>query len=114
MNDTKPAELLGADGVEELLAADDRATVDVYVPEWKKTIRLRQITGAQSVAITELSGTGLFQIIAWSAIDANGNPLFKDADRLKGKSAAALKLLQEAALKLNGFTVNAVAAAKNA
>lgn len=109
-------ELLSADSVEDLLVADDRTTVDVYVPEWKKTVRLRQLTGAESIAITEVKGTGLFEIVSMSAVDANGSKLFKDPERLKGKSAGALKRIQDAALLLNGFTSNgnAAAAAKNA
>jgi hypothetical protein len=116
MNEPKPTpELLGPDGVEEILAADDRLTVDVYVPEWKKTIRLRQLTAAESVQLTQIpKNEGLTTIVAMSAIDAAGNKLFKDVDRLKGKSAAALARLQEEALRLNGFSANAVVAAKNA
>lgn len=115
MSDTKQAELLGAEGVEELLAGDDRTTVDVYVPEWKKTVRLRQLTAAEMLAISEApKNDGMFLLISMSAIDAQGNRLFKDVDRLRGKTAAALAVLQTAGLKLNGMSTNAVATAKNA
>lgn len=115
MSDLNGKELLGADNVEELLTVDDRVTVDVYIPEWRKTVRLRQWTAAEGILITEAPKTdGLVTIVALSVVDANGNRLFKDVDRLKGKSAAALKRIQDAAMKLNGFSSDAVPAAKNA
>jgi len=97
-------ELLTAEAGEELLAGDDRSTVDVYIPEWKKTVRLRQLSGAESVGLSELpTKEGLFHIAAMSIIDAKGERIFKDPDRLKVKSAAALSRIQDAALKLNGL-----------
>lgn len=118
MNDQtpKPAspDYLEAGDVDELLAQDDRRTIDVYVPEWKKTVRIRQLSAAESIIITELpKNEGLTTIVSLSCVGANGGRLFKDSDALKGKSAAALSRIQDAALKLNGFTTNAVAAAKN-
>lgn len=115
MDDSKDSGLLGSDDVEELLAADDRATVDVYVPAWKKTLRMRQLTAAEMLIISEApKADGMFLLISMSVIDASGNRLFKDADRLKGKTAAALAVLQTAGLKLNAMSANAVATAKNA
>ena len=114
MSDPKAAELLGADGVEELLAADDRATIDVYVPEWKKTIRLRQMTAAELFVISEADKKdGMFLAVSMCAVDANGNLLFKNPDRLRGKSANAMSFLQDAVMKLNGLSVNAAGLAKN-
>lgn len=115
MGDPKQqTELLTADGVEELLVADDRATLDIYVPEWKKTIRLRQMTAAEIFVISEADKKdGMFLAVSMCAIDANGNLLFKDPNRLRGKSANALSLLQNAVMKLNGLSVDAAAIAKN-
>lgn len=117
MSDDKPAkpapDLLSADGVEDLLAADDRTTVDLYVPEWKKTIRLRQLTGAEATAMSDVPNKeGMLHIVAMSIVDANGNRLFKDPERLRAKSAAALSRIQDAALQLN-FPGKGVATAKN-
>lgn len=114
MSDPKQAELLEASGVEELLAADDRVTIDVYVPEWKKTVRLRQLTAAQIIVISEADKKdGMFLAVSMCAVDARGELLFKDPDRLRGKSANAMSLLQNAVMKLNGLSANAVAIAKN-
>jgi hypothetical protein len=112
--DTPKEGLLTADGVEELLAGDDRATVDVYIPEWKKTIRLRQMTAAEMFVISEADKKdGMFLAVSMCAVDANGNLLFKDPERLRGKSANAMSVLQNAVMKLNGLSVNAAALAKN-
>lgn len=114
MSEPKQTELLTADGVEELLVADDRATIDVYVPEWKKRIRLRQMTAAELFKISEVDKKdGMFIAVAMCAVDANGNLLFKDPERLRGKSANAMSLLQSEVMKLNGLSVNAAAFAKN-
>jgi hypothetical protein len=114
MSDLKQTELLTADGVEELLVADDRATIDVYVPEWKKTIRLRQMTAAEIFIISETDKKdAMFVAVAMCAVDGNGNLLFKDPNRLRGKSANAMSLLQNEVMKLNGLSINAAAIAKN-
>lgn len=110
-----PPELLTADAVEALLEQDDRATLDLYVPEWKKTVRLRQLTGSEAIRISEIpKNEGLPTIVALSCIDPRtGERLFKDIDRLKGKSGGALSRIQEQALILNGFQKGVLAAAKN-
>lgn len=113
MSDDKP-DLLTAEGVEEIFATDDRATVDVYIPEWKKTVRLRQLTAAESVKMAEVPvNDGLLHIVSMSIVDASGNRLFKDHDRLRGRSAAALSRIQDEALKLNGLTGKVATAVKN-
>jgi hypothetical protein len=108
-------QLLDTAGVEELLDGDDRATVDVYVSEWKRTIRLRQLTAAEMLTISEApKAEGMFLLISMSAIDpSSGVRLFKDADRLKSKAAAALNTLQIEGMKLNGMSVPGAAFIKN-
>lgn len=109
------ADLLSADDIEAILATDDRATVDVYVPEWKKTVKLRQWTGAEGVALADVPKKELaFHIMSLSIVDAKGNRLFKDPAVLKGRSAAVASLIQEEALKLNGLSARMAAALKNA
>lgn len=112
-------QLLTADEAEAILAMDDLATSEVYVPEWRKKVRLRQLTAAESIAIAGAKD-GLLLIVAWSIVDAQNKRVFTDPERLRGKSAGALGLVQNEALRLNGFTQNlaaaqaAAAAAKNA
>jgi hypothetical protein len=115
MSDQPNGAILSADDVEALLTGDDRITIEVYVPEWRKAVRLRQLTAAEGISIAEApKHDGILTVVALSVVDANGNRLFKDIDRLRGRSAAALARIQTAALKLNGFDTNAVSAAKNA
>lgn len=112
MSETNGKGLLTADDVEALLVADDLATVEVFVPEWKRTVRLRQLTAADSMIISASPARdGLILIVSMSVVDASGNRLFKEPERLKGKSAGALSRIQNEALKLNGFSTSEVAAA---
>lgn len=120
MSEPKDKQLLTADDAEAILTMDDLATAEVYVPEWKKTVRLRQVTGAESIELATAKTDGMLRIVAMSVVDAHGNRIFKDHERLRGKSAGALGLIQNEALKLNGFSATvqaaavAAAAAKNA
>lgn len=119
MSESNGHQLLTADEAEAILTMDDLATVEVYVPEWRKKVRLRQLTAAESMTIASAKD-GLLQIVAMSVVDAQGKRIFSDPERLRAKSAGALGLIQNEALKLNGFTPNvaaavaAAAAAKNA
>jgi hypothetical protein len=108
-------DLLTADEVEGILGCDDRQTVDLYVPEWKRTVRIRQLSAADSLLVAESPKLeSMLLIVALSVVDESGARLFKDHERLKAKSAGALNLIQNAALRLNGFSADAAAAAKNA
>lgn len=103
-------QLLTADDVEGILAADDLTTIDVFIPEWKRTVRLRQMTAADAGLVSDApKGESLPLICALSIVDANGNRLFKDYKRLMSKSAAALARVQEEVLKLNGMDLRASA-----
>jgi hypothetical protein len=105
-------ELLTADDAEAILTTDDRATAELYVPEWKKRVTRRQLTGAESIDLAGDNKNGMLRIVAASVVDpASGQRIFKDWERLRGKSAGALQAIQEAALKLNGFSTNAAVAA---
>jgi hypothetical protein len=111
MSDEKAKEevqLLSADDVEGLLAGDDLATADVYVPEWKRTVRLRQMTAAEAVQLGEAPRADSLPLIcALSIVDEHGKKIIKDHKKLVGKSAAALSRIQEAALKLNALDLRA-------
>ena len=113
MSDDRPVstELLTADDLEEFFACDDRTTIDVFVPEWKRTFRIKQLSAAQLQEIKDIpKEDGMAVMVALSVVDSNGDRLFKDHKRLNGRSLAALNRIQDVALKLNGLTGAAAAA----
>lgn len=95
---------------EEILAASDLATVDVEVPEWGGTVRLRQLSAGETITFSEAASgnkkLGTVKLIAMSAVDESGNRLFTDkqVEALKSKSIKIFVKLQKIALELNGFT----------
>jgi len=115
MSDDKPtkpeAAFLSADDVEDLFSADDRTTVDLYIPEWKKNIRLRQLSAAELHEFQDVpKKDSMALMVALSVVDANGNRVFKDHQKLNTRSVAVLDRIQDAALKLNGLLGKAAAA----
>lgn len=104
---------------DEILGASDRATVDVEVPEWAGTVRVRALSGAERDAyesgIVQLSASGAKSInlknlrgrlISLSCVDDDGRRVFSDEDAiaLGDKSAAALERIFDVARKLSGLT----------
>jgi hypothetical protein len=102
----------------QIFGLDDRKYEDVEVPEWNGTVRLRSITGTER---DEYEGGMLEQrgkkvkanvhnmrakLVALSACDEHGEPLFDQADvmRLGQANAAALDRLYEAACRLSGLS----------
>jgi hypothetical protein len=112
-----------------ILAASDLKTVDVDVPEWGGTVRVRSMTGtdrdafesslvtigedgARKPDMTNFSA----KLVAMTLVDPDGKLMFgaDEVAHLAGKSAAALQRVFEAAQKLNGMGNGAdEAAAKN-
>jgi len=101
---------------DEILAMDDLRTEQVEVPEWGRTVTLRQLTNEamdefidavmagrddSSVRITGLKA----QLLVASIIDDNGELVFgpDDVPALQRKSAAALNRLFEVAQRLNNL-----------
>lgn len=113
-------------GREAILGAVDLPTVDVEVPEWGGTVRVRMLTGTERDAFE--AGTVIRQgkkveanlvnirarLVALCVVDENGLRLFTEADaeKLGQKSGAALGRVFEAAQKINGLTEGAAAAAE--
>lgn len=102
-----------------ILGADDRPTVDVEVPEWGGTVRVRALSGAErdayEVALAGVRPDGSRRInlvnvrarlIALTVVDEAGARMFtdKDAEALGAKSATAMQRVFEAAQKLSGLT----------
>lgn len=112
--------LLTAD---QILAADDMPTEDVEVPEWKGTVRIRMLSGAErdrfEASIAQQKGKSTkanlenlrARLVAKCAIGEDGKRLFSDSQAvaLGQKSAAALDRVFEAARKLNRMTDDDVA-----
>lgn len=101
-----------------ILQAQDLPTVDVEVPEWGGTVRVRALTGAERDAfeqsIVEQRGKSTkmnlanlrAKLVALTVVDEEGKRLFSDADaKLLGqKSALALNRVFEVAQKLSGLS----------
>lgn len=108
-----------------ILGVEDLKHEDVPVPQWGGTVRVRMMTGAErdefrSAIANEEGKSSPGQVSAAllvaTCIDETGARLFsaEDIDALKEKSAAALDVLAEASMRLNGLGGNAVSdAGKN-
>lgn len=102
---------------EAILAADDRKSVDVPVPEWGGTVRVATIPALEQdrwVAAGNKNGemandTFRIQYVALCCVDEKGNRLFsaKDVAALGEKSSKAIQRVFEAASTLNGLSESA-------
>jgi len=109
--------LLSAD---DILNAEDLITVDVEVPEWGGTVRLRSLSGDQVAKFIELTQDSTqrdssTRILVMSAIDEEGKQLFTEEQikTLQKKSFRAVIRLQEKALEINGMSPEAEVKVKN-
>lgn len=103
---------------ETILQAQDLKTVDLDVPEWGDTIRLRMLTSVERFAVNDVAmvdgkfDAAKFQstLIELTAVDETGARLFQpgDSSALAAKSAAAISRVFAAASKLNGLNGAAV------
>jgi hypothetical protein len=103
---------------EAILAADDLKTIDVDVPEWGGSVRLRTLTGGErdkfeSDSVDQRGKSNKMnliniraRLIALCSVDESGQRMFGDSEvtKLGSKSAAALDRLFQAAQELNGMT----------
>jgi len=102
-----------------ILGADDRPTVDVEVPEWGGTVRVRGLSGAErdayEVALAGVRPDGSrrlnlvnvrARLIAMTVVDEDGARMFTDADAeaLGAKSGTAMQRVFETAQHLSGLT----------
>lgn len=102
-----------------ILGANDRRTVDVEVPEWGGTVRVRALSGAErdayEVALAGVRPDGSRRInlvnvrarlVAMACIDDAGERLFTDADAaaLGDKSGTAMQRVFDAAQRLSGLS----------
>jgi len=92
-----------------IVDAEDLKFVDVEVPEWGGTIRLKQMDAKESMAFTDEMVTiekqplGMYLMLIRCAVDEQGKKLFTDEDlpRLQAKSVQVLNRLQRIAITLN-------------
>lgn len=108
-------------GREAILGMDDLPIREVGVRDWKTTVHVRTLTGAERDAFEDavqtaqqdgrLHLTGLkARLVVLTACDAHGVRLFgdEDVDALNAKSAAAINVLFEVAQQMNGLTARDV------
>ena len=99
---------------EQIIAAEDRTFVDVDVPEWGGTVRLRsldadQLLHQESVASKRQKGdlkvNPISHLLSVSLVDDAGRALFseKDLGELGRKSPGVLMRLVKAVNDLNKF-----------
>jgi len=116
MGKTAKKSYLSAD---QILAADDFDYLDVDIPQWGGTLRLRSMTAAEvhlfNKAMAEPDGreTSIARAVFFSAVDGDGNKLFNEDNwlDLQGKSLLPLLACQAGFMKLNKMD-GAEAAAK--
>lgn len=104
---------------EAILAAEDRKTEDVSVPEWGGTVRVRALSGSErdtyEGSLVQLSPSGQkkltlanarAKLVSLAVCDEAGSPLFseKDVVELGSKSATALQRVWEVASRLSGLS----------
>lgn len=108
---------------EQILAATDRKTIEVEVPEWGGSVRLMAPTAAARDRFEQwcvdrkgrpggLEGMRA-QLVTMTAVDDAGLPLFTEADlaALSAKNADALDRIVDKARELAGLAAGSVEAA---
>lgn len=103
--------------IEQILAASDIQTEDVYVPEWGGTVRVRGLTAKQRAdwqraslvqrgRMSEVNFQATtIKLVALSVVDADGKPMFSEEHTklLANKSSAALERIADVAMRLSGI-----------
>ncbi|WP_321940043.1 hypothetical protein [Paraburkholderia sp. J8-2] len=107
---------------EKILAARDRASEQVDVPEWGGPVRVSVMSGAQreklmkSLKTEHTPNEFAAHMVAATVVDEAGVPIFTDDDLgvIANKSEEVLARIVGVAMRLNGFGASAVEeAAKN-
>jgi len=108
-----------------ILGVEDLKHEDVFVAAWGGTVRVRTMTGAERDEFRTViasddgkpaPGKVSAALLVATCVDENGARMFTadDMDALQEKSAPALDVLAEVAMRLNGMGSTAVSdAAKN-
>lgn len=95
-----------------ILTADDLKTKVVSVKEWSVELIVRELSGGERDEVFRLHDQSadikaVCRTIELGAIDEEGNRVFKDGDaeKLAGKSDAALTKLYSEIMKLSGCVI---------
>mgnify|MGYP001354239450 CR=1 FL=1 len=104
---------------DEILGLDDLPREEVVIPEWKGSVYVRALTGAERDALERMiskDSVSRARIAVLSVVNAEGERLFTDADvdRLAGKHGGALERIVNASLRFNRLTDAAITDAGNA
>ena len=108
---------------DDILGADDLPTKTVHVPQWGGDVRIKTLNGSEREELERLinefktrgklpGGKAVRAVaVAMSAVDDDSVRLFSNAEipELAKKSGAALDLLLDEILALNGMTKEAAA-----
>jgi len=107
---------------EQILAADDLRFVDVDVPEWGGSVRIRTMTARErqkyqamiADAKGKMPGNFMEQYVSVCAVDDHNKALFTSDDlvALGNKNAVALNRVFEACIELNAASKDSVDAIK--
>lgn len=96
-----------------ILAADDLKTKVVPVKEWNLELIVRELSGGERDEVFRLHGQSadikaVCRTIELGAVDEEGNRVFEDGDaeKLAGKSDAALTKLYSEIMKLSGCGID--------
>jgi hypothetical protein len=107
---------------EQILAADDRPTEEVEVPQWGGTVFVKTMSGTEKdayendcmrinvkgkkVNFEDHRDNSRAKLLVLCIVDENGNRLFDESDikALGNKSCAALDTVYEVAARLNKQT----------
>lgn len=96
--------------MEDVLSVDDREYVNVLVPEWGGSVRLRVLTALEALDFHEqlknpnVSKKAMIRLVHLCAVNADGTQMFPrpdQVDALGKKNIKALMRLQDAALEIN-------------
>lgn len=94
---------------EQVKQGEQYKFVDVEVPEWGGSVRLRALSAADALGFLDFAkkpgntNMAMLEIIRMCAVDESNNRLFASNDELQSKSLFVLLRLQREAIALNGF-----------
>lgn len=95
---------------DQIAAADDLKSETVDVPEWGGSMRLRELTVGEKLALSALAGSEPHRVPAWlvaqAAINDKGAPLHRDKAVMEAVIATkgdAVRRLSEVVVRLSGL-----------
>lgn len=103
---------------DQIFALDDLPRREVAIPEWKGSVYVRALTGAERDQLERMlakDSASRASIAALCVVDKKGERLFSedDVEKLAKKNGTALERIVTAALQFNALTEQALDEAKN-